>query len=160
MRASLHTIGCRLNQAETAVLADRLKHRGYKLVEYGEPTDLFVLNTCSVTDEAERVCRYEIRRTLRHSPHAFVAVTGCYAQTGAHALREIPGIDLIVGGQYKMDLPDYLPAREFLAKQRAPELLHTRTIDRGEEQVAARPRAESALHTRVAAPWRDRVPRW
>jgi len=132
MRASLHTIGCRLNQAETAVLADRLKHRGYKLVEYGEPTDLFVLNTCSVTDEAERVCRYEIRRTLRHSPHAFVAVTGCYAQTGAHALREIPGIDLIVGGQYKMDLPDYLPAREFLAKQRAPELLHTRTIDRGE----------------------------
>jgi threonylcarbamoyladenosine tRNA methylthiotransferase MtaB len=130
MRASLHTIGCRLNQAETAVLADRLKEQGYDVVEYGEPTDLFVLNTCSVTDEAERVCRYEIRRTLRLSPHAFVAVTGCYAQTGAHALRQIPGIDLIVGGQYKMNLPDYLPARDTLRKQPAPELLHTRTIDR------------------------------
>ncbi|MDQ6735270.1 MAG: tRNA (N(6)-L-threonylcarbamoyladenosine(37)-C(2))-methylthiotransferase MtaB [Nitrospirota bacterium] len=130
MRASLHTIGCRLNQAETAVLADRLKQQGYDVVEYGEPTDLFVLNTCSVTDEAERVCRYEIRRTLRLSPHAFVAVTGCYAQTGAHALRQIPGIDLIVGGQYKMNLPDYLPARDMLRKQPAPELLHTRTIDR------------------------------
>ena len=130
MRASLHTIGCRLNQAETSVLADRLKEQGYDVVEYGEPTDLFVLNTCSVTDEAERVCRYEIRRTLRLSPHAFVAVTGCYAQTGSHALRQIPGIDLIVGGQYKMNLPDYLPARDTLRKQPAPELLHTRTIDR------------------------------
>ena len=130
MRASLHTIGCRLNQSETAVLADRLKARGYEVVEYGEPTDLFVLNTCSVTEEAERVCRYEIRRTLRLSPHAFVAVTGCYAQTGAHSLRQIPGIDLIVGGQYKMNLADYLPARDTLRKQPAPELLHTRTIDR------------------------------
>ena len=130
MRASLHTIGCRLNQAETAVLADRLKEQGYDVVKYGEPTDLFILNTCSVTDEAERVCRYEIRRTLRLSPHAFVAVTGCYAQTGSHALRQIPGIDLIVGGQYKMNLPDYLPARNTLRKQPAPELLHTRTIDR------------------------------
>jgi threonylcarbamoyladenosine tRNA methylthiotransferase MtaB len=130
MRASLHTIGCRLNQAETAVLAYRLKQQGYDVVEYGKPTDLFVLNTCSVTDEAERVCRYEIRRTLRLSPHAFVAVTGCYAQTGSHALRQIPGIDLIVGGQYKMNLPDYLPARGMLRKQPTPELLHTRTIDR------------------------------
>jgi threonylcarbamoyladenosine tRNA methylthiotransferase MtaB len=130
MRASLHTIGCRLNQAETAVLADRLKAQGYDVVDHGEPTDLFVLNTCSVTDEAERVCRYEIRRTLRRSPHAFVAVTGCYAQTGAHALRQIPGIDLIVGGQYKMNLPDYLPAPTTLRKQPAPELLHTRTIER------------------------------
>jgi threonylcarbamoyladenosine tRNA methylthiotransferase MtaB len=130
MRASLHTIGCRLNQAETAILADRLKTQGYDIVEHGKPTDLFILNTCSVTDEAERVCRYEIRRTLRLSPHAFVAVTGCYAQTGAHALRHIPGIDLIVGGQYKMNLPDYLPARDALRKQPAPELLHTRTIDR------------------------------
>lgn len=130
MRASLHTIGCRLNQAETAVLADRLKQRGYEVVEYGEPTDLLVLNTCSVTDEAERVCRYEIRRTLRISPHAFVAVTGCYAQTGAHALRAIPGIDLIVGGQYKMNLPDYLPAPDALRKQPSAELLHTRTLDR------------------------------
>jgi len=130
MRASLHTIGCRLNQSETAVLADRLKQQGYDVVQYGEPTDLFVLNTCSVTDEAERVCRYEIRRTLRLSPHAFVAVTGCYAQTGAHALGRIPGIDLIVGGQYKMNLPDYLPPRDTLRKQPSPELLHTRTIDR------------------------------
>ncbi len=129
-RASLHTIGCRLNQAETALLADRLKRDGYELVEFGQPTDLVVLNTCSVTDAAEGDCRYLVRRTLRHSPQAFVAVTGCYAQTGSDALRREPGIDLIVGTQYKMSLPDLLPAPEVLRKQPEPQVLHTRTIER------------------------------
>ena len=81
-RVSLHTLGCRLNQAETTVIAARLRRDGYRVVEFGEPTDLLVVNTCSVTEDAERTCRYIIRKTLRHSPEAFVAVTGCYAQTG------------------------------------------------------------------------------
>ena len=129
-RASLHTLGCRLNQAETAVLAARLQRDGYRVVEFGEPTDLLVVNTCSVTEDAERTCRYVIRKTLRHSPDAFVAVTGCYAQTGVHELRTIPGIDLIVGNQFKWDLPSFLPAPDALKKQPDPEVLHTRTIDR------------------------------
>jgi threonylcarbamoyladenosine tRNA methylthiotransferase MtaB len=129
-RASLHTLGCRLNQAETAVLAARLQRDGYRVVEFGEPTDLLVVNTCSVTEDAERTCRYVIRKTLRHSPDAFVAVTGCYAQTGVHELRTIPGIDLIVGNQFKWDLPSFLPAPQDLRKQPNPEVLHTRTIDR------------------------------
>ena len=129
-RASLHTLGCRLNQAETAVLEARLRRDGYRVVEFGEPTDLLVVNTCSVTEEAERTCRYVIRKTLRHSPDAFVAVTGCYAQTGVQELRTIPGIDLIVGNQFKWDLPSYLPAPHALKKQPDPEVLHTRTIDR------------------------------
>ncbi|MEP6933176.1 MAG: tRNA (N(6)-L-threonylcarbamoyladenosine(37)-C(2))-methylthiotransferase MtaB [Nitrospirota bacterium] len=129
-RASLHTLGCRLNQAETAVLASRLQRDGYHVVEFGEPTDLLVVNTCSVTDEAERTCRYVIRKTLKHSPDAFVAVTGCYAQTGVHELRTIPGIDLIVGNQFKWDLPSFLPAPDALKKLPNPEVLHTRTIDR------------------------------
>lgn len=119
-----------MNQAETALLADRLRRDGYHLVEFGQPTDLLVLNTCSVTEQAENDCRYLVRRTLRHSPHAFVAVTGCYAQTGAEALRGVPGIDLIVGAQYKMSLPDHLPAPPALHKQPAPQVLHTRTVDR------------------------------
>ncbi|MBM4121203.1 MAG: tRNA (N(6)-L-threonylcarbamoyladenosine(37)-C(2))-methylthiotransferase MtaB [Nitrospira sp.] len=129
-RASLHTIGCRLNQAETALLADRLKEDGYELVGPGQPTDLLVLNTCSVTENAEADCRHLVRRTLQRSPHAFVAVTGCYAQTGSEALRQVPGIDLIVGTQFKMQLPDYLPQPTSLRKQPAPQLLHTRKIDR------------------------------
>jgi threonylcarbamoyladenosine tRNA methylthiotransferase MtaB len=129
-RASLHTLGCRLNQAETAVIETRLRSDGYRVVEFGEPTDLLVVNTCAVTEEAERTCRYVIRKTLRHSPDAFVAVTGCYAQTGVHELRTIPGIDLIVGNQFKWALPSLLPAPDALKKQPAPEVLHTRTIDR------------------------------
>lgn len=129
-RASLHTLGCRLSQSETAMLADSLTRQGYRLVEYGEETDLLVLNTCSVTENAEKDCRYAVRKTLRHSPHAFVAVTGCYAQTGAAQLQTVPGIDLIVGTQFKMNLPDYLPAPAQLRKQPEPELRHSRTIDR------------------------------
>jgi threonylcarbamoyladenosine tRNA methylthiotransferase MtaB len=131
-RASLHTLGCRLNQAETALLADRLRQDGYRIVDYGQPTDLLVLNTCSVTDEAERICRYEIRRTLRHSPQAFVAVTGCYAQTGVESLRRMAGIDMILGNQYKMSLPAHLPAPASLKKQPAPSLLHTKTLDKND----------------------------
>ncbi len=129
-RASIHTLGCRLSQSETAMLADTLTRQGYRLVEFGKETDLLVLNTCSVTEHAEKDCRYAIRKTLRHSPNAFVAVTGCYAQTGAAQLQSVPGIDLIVGTQYKMNLPEYLPAPDKLRKQAAPELRHSRTIDR------------------------------
>ena len=129
-RASLHTLGCRLNQAETAVLESRLRRDGYRVVEFGEPTDLLVVNTCSVTEDAERTCRYVIRKTLRHSPEAFVAVTGCYAQTGVQALRTIPGIDLIVGNQFKWDLPSFLPAPHALKKYRQADVFHTKTIDR------------------------------
>ncbi|HEY7533720.1 MAG TPA: tRNA (N(6)-L-threonylcarbamoyladenosine(37)-C(2))-methylthiotransferase MtaB [Nitrospiraceae bacterium] len=131
-RVSLHTLGCRLNQAETAVLESRLRRDGYRVVEFGEPTDLLVLNTCSVTEEAERTCRYVIRKTLRHSPHAFVAVTGCYAQTGVQELRRRTGIDLIVGNQYKWDLPSFLPAPHALKKRPTTDVFHTKTIDRDE----------------------------
>ena len=131
-RVSLHSLGCRLNQAETSVLESQLRRRGYTVVAWGKPTDLLVLNTCSVTAEAERTCRYVIRKTLRHSPEAFVAVTGCYAQTGAHQLRTIPGIDLIVGNQFKSVLPSFLPPPELLRKQPSPEVLHTRTLSRDE----------------------------
>jgi threonylcarbamoyladenosine tRNA methylthiotransferase MtaB len=126
-RAALQTIGCRLNQAETALLSDQLRSRGYELVEFGQPADLFVVNSCSVTESAEADCRSLIRKIRRTSPEAFVAVTGCYAQTGAEALRKLEGIDLIVGAQHKMDLPRYLTSLE---RRPAPEVLHTRTIGR------------------------------
>ena len=129
-RASLQSLGCRLNQAETSVLETQLRRRGYTVVAWGEPTDLLVVNTCSVTSEAERNCRYVIRKTLKHSPDAFVAVTGCYAQTGVQQLRSIPGIDLIVGNQFKSELPSFLPPPELLRKQPSPEVLHTKTLTR------------------------------
>ena len=127
---SVHTIGCRLNQAESAILTNRLKAMGYEPVAFGQSTDLLVLNTCSVTENAEADCRYAVRKTLRHSPHAFIAVTGCYAQTGMTVLQTIPGIDLILGNQYKMALPDLVADLPRYPKHTAPEIRHTTLIDR------------------------------
>lgn len=131
-RASLHTLGCRLNHAETSVLGEALRRKGFELVQFGQPTDLLVLNTCSVTQDAERTSRYLIRKTLRHSPHAFIAVTGCYAQTGTDTLKGQRGIDLIVGNQFKLDLPAFLPPAQALEKRPVPDIRHSRTIARGE----------------------------
>ncbi len=127
---TLYTVGCRLNQSETAVLADRLTGMGYRAVAYGEPTDVLVVNTCTVTEHAEADCRRVIRRTLRHSPQALVAVTGCYAQTGVTILQNIPGVDLVLGNQYKMLLPDYVEKLSRMPKRLAPLVRHSGAIDR------------------------------
>lgn len=134
-RASLHTLGCRLNQAETSILGEGLRRKGFELVEFGQPTDLLVLNTCAVTEDAERTSRYLIRKTLKHSPHAFIAVTGCYAQTGMECLKQQSGIDLIIGHQFKLDLPTYLPPAHELRKRSIAEIRHTKTIARGDFEL-------------------------
>ena len=129
-KVAFHTIGCRLNQSETAILVDRLKTMGYERVEFGQPTDLLVLNTCSVTEGAEVDCRRAIRRTLRHSPQAFVAVTGCYAQTGAQAIQHIPGVDLVLGNQFKMKLPEYVHPDNLRKSTYHPSIVHSGAMDR------------------------------
>ncbi len=125
-RVAFSTIGCRLNQAETALLKDGFRRRGFLPVEYGQDTDVLVLNSCTVTEGAEADCRRLVRQTLRRSPQAFVAVTGCYAQTGLEALRQIEGIDLIVGNQFKMQLPDILPPIPQQVKRPLPHVHHER----------------------------------
>ena len=128
-RVAFYTVGCRLNQAESALLSDRFRSLGFQPVKFGETTDVLVLNTCSVTDGAEADCRRVVRRVLRKSPHAFIAVTGCYAQTGSDTLRSMEGIDLILGTQYKMQLPEYVSSLPRFEKRIRPELIHTRKID-------------------------------
>ena len=129
-KVAFYTAGCRLNQSETAVLADRLTKMGYQKVAYGEATDLLVLNTCTVTENAEADCRRVIRRTLRRSPKAFVAVTGCYAQTGTNALQRLPGVDLVLGNQYKMTLPDYLEEMPRVQKLSTTFVRHSGSMGR------------------------------
>ena len=90
-RVSFYTVGCRLNQAETSLLQNGFRQKGFVPVAYGQETDLLVVNSCTVTEGAESDCRRVVRQVLRHSPQAFVAVTGCFAQTGFHALRRVEG---------------------------------------------------------------------
>lgn len=107
-RASLHTLGCRLNFSETEVLRKLLARDGYEIVPFGETADLAIINTCTVTANADQKCRNVIRSFIRKNPEAFTAVIGCYSQMGYKALSEIDGIDLIVGNQEKMNVLDYV----------------------------------------------------
>ncbi len=109
-RAALHTLGCRLNQSETNLLAEKLTAAGYALVPFGAPAELAIVNTCTVTREADAKSRKLVRQFIRQNPHAYTAVIGCYAQIGAEALADIEGIDLIVGNQEKLNVLDYVAA--------------------------------------------------
>jgi threonylcarbamoyladenosine tRNA methylthiotransferase MtaB len=103
-RVSLHTLGCKLNFAETASIGKQFRDRGYKVVDFSEPSDVFVLNTCSVTERADRECRQLIRRVRRKSPNAYVIVMGCYAQLRPGEISSIDGVDLVLGAKEKFDL--------------------------------------------------------
>ncbi|MBI5463982.1 MAG: tRNA (N(6)-L-threonylcarbamoyladenosine(37)-C(2))-methylthiotransferase MtaB, partial [Ignavibacteriales bacterium] len=103
-RVALHTLGCKLNAAETSTLGKQFVEQGYGVVEIDEPADVVVINTCSVTERADRECRQLVRRALRHSPNAFVAIVGCYAQLQPHELASIPGVDVVLGTQEKFNL--------------------------------------------------------
>ncbi len=129
MRASFHTLGCRLNQAETAIIAKTIQNAGFEIVNFGEPADLTVINTCTVTEQADAKCRQAVRKTLRLSPDTFVAVVGCYAQMAVDTIRQIKGVDLIIGNEHKLSLIDYLNG---LDKNVEPLVIHAPKIGRDE----------------------------
>lgn len=120
--ASVHTLGCRLNQSESQLIKDSLIGVGYNLVPFGEHADLGIINTCTVTSEADSKCRQAIRKFIRKNPHAFTAVVGCYSQMAAMAIAEIPGVDLIVGSQDKLNVHNYVKG----GKTRHPIILDNR----------------------------------
>ena len=107
-RAAYYTLGCKLNFAETSTIAEKLASRGIVTAKRGERADIVVINTCSVTDLADRKCRQIIRRYVKMHPGAVVVVTGCYAQLKPGSIEEIEGVDLVLGANEKMKLLDYL----------------------------------------------------
>ena len=107
-RASFYTLGCRLNQAETALIAECFRQTGYAIVEHGTPVDVAVIHTCSVTERADARCRQEIRKIRRRSPRAIVCAVGCYAQAEPQTVAAIGGIDLVVGNDRKFALADLI----------------------------------------------------
>jgi threonylcarbamoyladenosine tRNA methylthiotransferase MtaB len=106
-RVSFQTLGCKLNFAETSTIGRQFTERGYKIVGADERTDVFVLNTCTVTAHADRECRQLIRRALRQSPNAFVIVVGCYAQVQPEEITSIDGVDLVIGSNEKFNIFSY-----------------------------------------------------
>ena len=99
---AFHTLGCKLNYSETSAIARQFESAGYHAVKFQEGANIYVINTCSVTDFADRKCRKIVRQALRHSPDAYVIITGCYAQLKPQEIAEMPGVDLVLGAGRKI----------------------------------------------------------
>ena len=110
---AFQTLGCKLNFAETSTLARDFSSHGYAQVGIDQSADLYVINTCSVTDNANKKARKAVRRALRKSPQAKVAVIGCYAQLNPQEIADIPGVSIVAGAEDKFNLIEKMEANEF-----------------------------------------------
>jgi threonylcarbamoyladenosine tRNA methylthiotransferase MtaB len=105
---AFHTLGCKLNFSETSTLSRQLEKDGFLKKEFTEDADVYVINTCSVTDNADKECRQLVRRIQRRSPQSLVVITGCYAQLKPKEIASIPGVDLVLGAAEKFNLASHL----------------------------------------------------
>ena len=107
---TFQTLGCKLNFAETSTLARDFISHGYAQVGNNDTADFYIINTCSVTDNANKKARKAVRRALRKSPHAKIAVIGCYAQLSPDEIAQIPGVSIVAGAEEKFNLASYIEA--------------------------------------------------
>lgn len=107
-KAVYYTLGCKLNFSETATIERQLQEAGIRTAKRGEIADICVVNSCAVTQEAEKKCRQAIHKLVRQNPGAFVVVTGCYAQLSAEKLSKELGVDVVLGIDKKGDVLEYL----------------------------------------------------
>jgi len=105
---AFHTLGCKLNFSETSTLARLVERDGFTRRDFDEQADIYVINTCSVTENADKECRQLVRRIRRRSPESFVVITGCYAQLQPEAIAAMEGVDLVLGAAAKFNLTDHL----------------------------------------------------
>jgi threonylcarbamoyladenosine tRNA methylthiotransferase MtaB len=105
---AFHTLGCKLNFSETSTLSRQLETDGFVKKDFDEEADVYVINTCSVTDNADKECRQLVRRIQRRAPESLVVITGCYAQLKPKQISEIPGVDLVLGAAEKFNIGSHL----------------------------------------------------
>jgi len=105
---AFHTLGCKLNFSETSTLSRQLELAGFEKKQFTEKADVYVINTCSVTENADKECRQLVRRIQRNAPESFVVITGCYAQLKPNEIATIPGVDLVLGAAEKFNLVQHL----------------------------------------------------
>lgn len=101
---AFHTLGCKLNFSETSAISRLMEKEGFEKKEFEDLADIYVINTCSVTDNADKECRHLVRRIQRKSPQSLVVITGCYAQLKAEEIAAIPGVDLVLGAAEKFNI--------------------------------------------------------
>ncbi|MFA8433656.1 MAG: tRNA (N(6)-L-threonylcarbamoyladenosine(37)-C(2))-methylthiotransferase MtaB [Marinifilaceae bacterium] len=107
-RVAFYTLGCKLNFSETSTIGRSFKEMGFETVKFQEKADIYVINTCSVTDHADKKCRQAIKKIIKTSPNAFIAVIGCYAQLKPEEISAIPGVDIVLGANEKFNIHKYI----------------------------------------------------
>jgi threonylcarbamoyladenosine tRNA methylthiotransferase MtaB len=107
---AFHTLGCKLNYSETSTISRLMEKEGYEKKDFDEKADVYVINTCSVTENADKECRQLVRRIQRKAPESLVVITGCYAQLKPKEIAEIPGVDLVLGAAEKFNLASHISA--------------------------------------------------
>ena len=105
---AFHTLGCKLNFSETSTIARNLKDNGYEKVEFTDPANVYVINTCSVTANADKECKTIVKNAMKANPEGFVVVVGCYAQLKPQEIAEMEGVDLVLGAAEKFNIAEYL----------------------------------------------------
>lgn len=125
-KVAFHTLGCKLNFAETSAIGKKMTEEGFVKVRPGDDADVCVINTCSVTDTADRKCRQAINKLNRQHPNAIMVVTGCYAQLKPEEISKIEGVDLVLGSNEKFSILEYLHDIE----SNKPAEIHTTKINK------------------------------
>jgi threonylcarbamoyladenosine tRNA methylthiotransferase MtaB len=105
---AFHTLGCKLNYSETSTISRMMENEGFEKKEFDEVADVYVINTCSVTENADKECKYLVRKIQRKSPESLVVITGCYAQLKPKEIAAIPGVDLVLGASEKFNIAEHL----------------------------------------------------
>lgn len=124
--AAFHTLGCKLNFAETSTIARQLTDAGYDKVSFDDRADVYVINTCSVTENADRECKLHVKRAMKANPEGLVVIVGCYAQLKPEEISRITGVDLVLGAKEKFNILSYL---DDLEKSESEGVVHSCEIE-------------------------------
>ncbi|RYE22793.1 MAG: radical SAM protein, partial [Sphingobacteriaceae bacterium] len=107
-KVAFYTLGCKLNYSETSAIGRQFKQADYEVVNFTDQADVYVINTCSVTENADRKCKKVVKEALKISPLAYVAIVGCYAQLKPKEISEIEGVDIVLGASEKFQLVEHI----------------------------------------------------
>jgi threonylcarbamoyladenosine tRNA methylthiotransferase MtaB len=132
-KVAFYTLGCKLNYSETSTIGRLFNKAGFDTVSFTDTPDVFVINTCSVTDNADKKCRKVVKEALKISPNAYVTIVGCYAQLKPQEISEIPGVDMVLGAAEKFNIVEHISD---LTKNPKP-LVHNRPVSEANQFVAS-----------------------
>ncbi|WDF67884.1 tRNA (N(6)-L-threonylcarbamoyladenosine(37)-C(2))-methylthiotransferase MtaB [Sphingobacterium oryzagri] len=132
-KVAFYTLGCKLNFSETSSIGRIFKDAGYETTPFNSQADVYVINTCSVTDHADKKCRKVVKEALKHSPNAYVTIVGCYAQLKPKEIAEIPGVDMVLGAAEKFNIIEHI--NDLTKTDKA--IIHNAPIDETKQFVSA-----------------------